>query len=97
MVNAWVLPIAMLVLVYAFVGALLALFWVITRLAYRPARRYWQLPLRTWSILTTGFIMLAICVLIFTGAVYVSFLPAQTFSVMLTVLLVLGSMGPFRS
>jgi hypothetical protein len=93
MVNAWVLPIAMLVLVYAFVGALLALFWVITRLAHRPARRYWQLPLRTWSILTTGFIMLAICVLIFTGAVYVSFLPAQTFSVMLTVLLVLGSMG----
>src|SRR5690348_7916617 len=86
--SAWVVPIALLILLYAFVGALLGLFWVITRLAYRPARKYWRLLPRTWRILATGFIMQAVCVLILVGAMYVSFLP-QSFIPLYDVLLAL--------
>ncbi|HEX5439456.1 MAG TPA: hypothetical protein VFW76_01105, partial [Ktedonobacterales bacterium] len=91
--NVWVVPIFMLILVYASVGALLALFWVITRLAYRPARKYWRLPPKTWSIFLAGLVIQAICVLLLVGAIYVSFLPQQTFKPLYDALLALGIVG----
>lgn len=90
--NSWVVPILSLIVVYAFVSGLLGIFWVMTRYAYRRARRYWQLPPKAWAVLAAGLIMQVICVLIFTGAIYVSFLP-QSFKPLYDVLLDLGYAG----
>lgn len=90
--NAWVVPIFALILVYAAAGVILFFFWAMTQFFCRPARRYWQLPPKTWTLLAAGFIMQAICFLILIGAIYVSFLP-QSFRPLYVVLLALGIAG----
>src|SRR5690348_3803011 len=90
--NAWVVPIFNLILVYAAAGVILFFFWAMTEFFCRPARRYWQLPPKTWTLLAAGFIMQAICFLILIGAIYVSFLP-QSFRPLYAVLLALGIAG----
>ncbi len=90
--NAWVVPIFALILVYAAAGVLLWFFWAMTRYFCHPARKYWQLPPKGWTLLAAGFIMQAICFLILIGAIYVSFLP-QSFRPLYVVLLALGIAG----
>ncbi|HEU5347313.1 MAG TPA: hypothetical protein VFU63_01750 [Ktedonobacterales bacterium] len=90
--NAWVVPIFNLILVYAAAGVILFFFWAMTEFFCRPARRYWQLPPKTWTLLAAGFIMQAICFLILISAIYVSFLP-QSFRLLYVVLLALEIAG----
>lgn len=91
--NAWVVPIFVLIVVYALVVGVLWIFWAMTRYVFRLARKYWQLPPKTWNLLAAGFIMQALCVLILIGAVYVSFLPLQPFQPLYDTLLALGVVG----
>ena len=90
--NAWVVPIFNLILVYAAAGVILFFFWAMTEFFCRPARRYWRLPPKTWTLLAAGFIMQVICSLILISAIYVSFLP-QSFRPLYVVLLTLGIAG----
>ena len=91
--NAWVVPTFALIVVYALVGSVFGIFWVMTRYVFRLARKYWQLPPKTWTILTIGLIMQALCVVILIGAIYVSFLPQQPFKPLYEALLALGVAG----
>ena len=91
--NAWVVPVIALIVVYSLVGGLLAIFWAMTRYAFRLARRYWPLPTKTWSVLAAGLIMQAVCVLIFVGAIYVPFLPSRPFEPLYHALLASGFIG----